>query len=1702
MSKKILKFAALVLAFAIMTTSCVVAATTQNKSYIGKLNIKDLLNPVYHSEEETVDTYSLKAEKYYAYYVGEEPFDKTLCVTDNDAIGEDIREVMVDRGSNLTVYFKSSVQQTSNSLYEYLVDWSEIAFEETENSYEGDYLRYVYDGISSSTITVIYDERWYYYQIPLFFEYYTTKAQEDALTEKIDEVIDDFGFTNASTDRQKSDKIYDYITENVTYDYTNLDDESYKLKFTAYAAMMDGTAVCQGYATLYYRMARECGLNVRVITGKSFGENHAWNIVELYGKFYYLDSTWDAGETEYDYYLLGSTNFTTDHTPEAKYYEEEFTQKYPVSDTDLSIVEGDIGDFEYKINNGTAIITKYKGTDENVTVPSYIAGYSVSSIGEGAFSANATVKTITISEGITTMEMNAISSCANLRQINFPASMYISHEKHGDTAFSGFTAVPTYCPNLEVVTVASGNAKMKVVDGILYSADGKNLIFCSKKINKTKVIIPYGVVTIAPRAFDSCESIEEVVMPDTVKHIGYWSFSGAINLQKINISESCEFIGQFAFHSTAITQIYIPSSVEKILGAAFGDCPLKTITTDNGGAFYMENGALRNSNTIIKVVTDATEYTVVDGITDIEQYAFSNLSGLKSVTLPDSLRYLAPYAFSNCESMTHLEIPDGTERVEDNIILGCDLVASIIIPKSVTTIGEDLLKTNNGLTIYCDEDSIAYEYAVANGFPTKRISEFVCGDGHNLTRVYENDIEYRMTCTKCGDKGSLIRPFSIYNTDVELEYFNTEYTGKEIEPEIKSVKFNGEELIEGADYIIKDYKDNVEIGTAYVVIEGINEWGGIKEIPFMITEVHVENVKFKLEYETTRYDGTDKKPKVTAAGLTEGVDFEVNYQSNVIPGEATVVVSGKGKYWGQTKLYFTIERCDISNMECVLERYEFEYTGFEQSVGVEVGDLYYYSDYTVSYENNINVGTATVIVTGVNNYTGTIRKTFQIVPADINNYYISLEYTTIGYDGAAKKPDVKIYRDGLVLNTDYTVEYSNNVNIGTATVTIKGIGNYKGTVSKNFAIMQAYLENFADNIELEYTSIEYSGKSNKPEVTVSGLVEGVDYTVTYGENINVGNGWVQLDGIGNYSGSISKLFLINSLDINKLDVELEYYTVTYSGNSNLPNVIIDGLVEYQDYQVQYIGDNIGVGTVTVQISGMGNYSGTVVKEFTITPRNIADYEIIVDDSPMSYNGYEWRPTVYIPNLTIDQDYTVQYSNNIEVGTATIKIIGKGGYTGTVIKTFEITRRDISEFADMVYLPYSSITYSGNENKPSVSVPTCTAGVDYEIVYLNNVNIGTAEIRINGIGNCQGTIIKYFDITPIDIGGYTLNIASNVNKYTGSEIRPEVNIYGLTEGKDYKLSYEYNINVGSAIVTVTGIGNCVGTLIGYFDIVPRDISELDINLEYNETIYDGYEKCPIITINGLTESQDFQVTYENNVNPGVARAIITAWGNYEGTVYVEFNIVSCKDGLVEESGVMYYYENGMKSTKTGLVDYEGKKMYINKGRFTGASGLVTINGKKTYINKGYFTGSSGLVTINGKKAYINKGYFTGASGLVTIGGKKMYINKGYFTGSSGLVTVGGKKMYINKGYFTGSSGLVTVGGKKLYINKGYFLGSTGLVTISGKKAYINKGYFTGATGIVKIGGKKYYIKKGYAQLSFSGKVKIGGKTYKVVKGIVK
>ena len=242
---------------------------------------------------------------------------------------EYMRSNMVNRVGEVTIHFTEPYRVDST----FLNDIPKEATEHTGVATEGDYLLWQYAGWRGTYRQYIQNGAFYVTDVMYSMTYYTTLEQEEEVTEKIDSLFQKWDIENL-TDYQKIQEIYDYICANVKYDYENLNDTDYKLKYTAYAALLNGTAVCQGYANLLYRMVLEAGIDARFISGLGNGGAHGWNIVGLNGLYYDVDSTWDAGQAPDYYYFLKCEDNFIGHQRSDTYKTDDFNAEYPMASED------------------------------------------------------------------------------------------------------------------------------------------------------------------------------------------------------------------------------------------------------------------------------------------------------------------------------------------------------------------------------------------------------------------------------------------------------------------------------------------------------------------------------------------------------------------------------------------------------------------------------------------------------------------------------------------------------------------------------------------------------------------------------------------------------------------------------------------------------------------------------------------------------------------------------------------------------------------------------------------------------------------------------------------------------------------------------------------------------------------------------------------------------------------------------------------------------------------------------------------------------------------------------------------------------------------------------------------------------------------------------------------------------------------------
>ena len=344
-------------------------------------------------------------------------------------------------------------------------------------------------------------------------------------------------------------------------------------------------------------------------------------------------------------------------------------------------------------------------------------------------------------------------------------------------------------------------------------------------------------------------------------------------------------------------------------------------------------------------------------------------------------------------------------------------------------------------------------------------------------------------------------------------------------------------------------------------------------------------------------------------------------------------------------------------------------------------------DYTLEYsENHTDSGTVTITVTGINNFKNTRTTTYQITPKSLDSADIQVAaIDNQDYTGSNVVPDVTVTYGTTVLKkgVDYQCEAgTNTVKPGTATVVIKGIGNYGGQVTKDFKI----IGNLESNGRIETIAPQaYTGTTVKPAATVtfggSKLIQGTDYNIDWNNNIEVGTATVTITGTGVYKGTITGTFNI-AYDLaanggNKVETNSIADEYTYQGSAIAPitQVSYSGqtMTAGTDYILTY-SQNTNVGTVKITITGIGKYTGSVSRSFKIVKKNLANctYSSV---SGFDYDGTEKTPTVTIKNgtrtLSRGTDYTLQYKNNKNAGVGQVIISGAGNYSGTVIRYFNI-----------------------------------------------------------------------------------------------------------------------------------------------------------------------------------------------------------------------------------------------------------------------------------------------------------------------------------------------------------------------------------------------------------------------------------------------
>ena len=564
------------------------------------------------------------------------------------------------------------------------------------------------------------------------------------------------------------------------------------------------------------------------------------------------------------------------------------------------------------------------------------------------------------------------------------------------------------------------------------------------------------------------------------------------------------------------------------------------------------------------------------------------------------------------------------------------------------------------------------------------------------------------------------------------------YTGQTIKPEVRV--YDGEtRLTAGKDYTIS-YKNNTNANDTSVInaaptitVTGKGNYGGSEKAVFKITPIDLEDKAIGMEDIVAAYNGKVQKPVpvVTFGGkkLSNNKDYTVEYPSQGTDAyksaaEYEILVKAKegGNFTGRKTIKLTITEKPLISKATVAKINNQPYNNGEEvkpalTVKLQGKTLSEGTDYTVAYRNNRQVGTATAVITGTGDYAGTKSVTFKIVgTAAISKAKVSGIPASYTYSGKAYKPEVTLMLNEqmLVKGIDYEVDYTNNVKAGKATVTIKGIGAYTGSIKKTFKINPYNLDEDEDEkIEDEQPilTVKYVKGGCQPDAALSfdgvKLVKGKDYTVTYRNNKKLGSAVMIVKGIGNFKGSREKSFTIRKKALNdeQSPVKLTLPDVAYvdkPGKYMSKPVLTDSdgktLAARTDYD-KNITYSLGNGTVLdntskpsvgteimVTVTGKGKYEGILTGSYKITKMSFNNAKITVRAKPYTGKPIELTEediTIKIGNTSdfvLGRDYEIvadSYQNNINKGTASVTVKGKGEYGGTKTVKFKITSKSFA-----------------------------------------------------------------------------------------------------------------------------------------------------------------------------------------------------------------------------------------------------------------------------------------------------------------------------------------------------------------------------------------------------------------------------------------
>ncbi len=1261
-----------------------------------------------------------------------------------------------------------------------------------------------------------------------------------------DDSYDDNAFVDATrealavvkpemSDLEKAVVLHDYLAVNCEYDKENLDKGKVPdVSYTAYGTLVNRISVCEGYALAYKYLLNQAGIECLMV--KSEAMNHAWNLIQLNGKYYQVDVTWDdptwdlIGRARHKYMFRSDTAFVNncehhdwivtegsevvDYKATDTSYDNAFWLK---CNAPLVFVEEDC---YYVTYNGTGVINKNSLSDitgDGTTVCD-IGTWTVwngSGFWQNAFSGLFYVNG--------RLYYNDKSSIRSFTLDDMGNAIDQREEFKADTA-NGYIYGSAFCQGKVYYSLHQSpneSAKETVLTAdITFETEDPTEIPVEKiELDKETVMLAVGDKTVLKAAITPSYATDTAITWESSDNLIAEVSDGVITAI---MAGSCTITAS-AGGKKAFCEVTIIDNEDVIASGSYENITWKIekngkLTVTGTGDFSDSNGFSRapwydsreyitSAEINVTGMTDASamlyhceNLTSVDvscfdtkNVTDMSQM-FKGCGKLSNVDVSkfDTANVTNMEGmFANCDSLESLDVSGfHTEKVTSmwEMFKGCSSLTSLDLDnfdtgnvtdihgmfgdcnslKTLDLSNFDAGKVTNIKDIFsgCTGLSMIYtpiNLTISAELPTDGEDIWYQPDGTSITELPQNlnysikimknsapvvsdayiKIQKTKTAYQCGDTLNI--------DDLTVTYYDNDGTAKTV----TDYTTNADEIdmsIEGIKTLIVSYKG--QTASVDLTVSAVTD---LDKETYTVTfdlQGHGTELEEYLTYTEVKKGSGIKPPTAPQAdgyeftGWYKDADCQTlwDFEKDIIEKD-TILYAG----WKQSE---KVEKKPLVNSVLFPRQkneYSAVYTGEQIRPVMIVAHQYTDGngkaktqklklnvDYTVRYNDNVNVGedTAQVTVRGIGEYTGTITKRYTIKQKSISNVAIS----PVGDIVFGDQPSVRV-TDGtkeLVEGRDYNIHLSTTGSADADTqsvLTVEGIGNYTGTSKKNvkFNILKTETDIqpiTSENIRLAFKKLPakgytYNGKAQKPGVVVTDITTGKKipssmYKVIYSNNIAAGKGtakvWVigvSKNGKGYYGKSKALSFDIKQKDFSKVSASLSG-TIPKTGNiEDVKKAVKEAIIvkdakhilSENEYTIDYGGiktiDDIKIGKkypILLRANAGGNYIETSEKKVNIKFGQLNLASRTANVSVEITNVLQNEILFYYNGILLekDKDYTatVKKEKNKKTYTVKVKAVKDSAYKGS--RTFKNVPSD-QEDGDDIIDPNIKPMVSNNKN---------------------------------------------------------------------------------------------------------------------------------------------------------------------------------------------------------------------------------------------------------------------------------------------------------------------------------------------------------------------------------------------------------------------